>query len=144
VRNCFYIYVLHAHKPKVTGLVRLGVREALCEVSDQGEVPAPGSTSCSRGLGVIQVKRVYNFCMTVFRYGREHYEEGEYVRHKDAVPGDGLDPVVRIVEDLGTIEIPCGKVDCRANCLEYLVRSSRREDNYSLAECKLSPLVSII
>jgi hypothetical protein len=47
--------------------------------------------------------------MTMFRYGREHYEEGAYVRHKDAVPGDGLDPVVRIVEDLGTIEIPCGK-----------------------------------
>ena len=93
---------------------------------------------------VIQVKRVYNFAMTVFRYGREHYEEGEYVRHKDAVPGDGLDPVVRIVEDLGTIEIPCGKVDCRANCLEYLVRSSRKSENYALAECKLSPLVSII
>jgi hypothetical protein len=31
---------------------------------------------------VIQVKRVYNLSMTVFRYGREHYEEGEYVRHK--------------------------------------------------------------
>jgi hypothetical protein len=93
---------------------------------------------------VIQVKRVYNLSMTVFRYGREHYEEGEYVRHKEAVPGDSLDPVVRIVEDLGTIEIPCGKVDCRANCLEYLVRSSRRSEDYALAECKLSPLVSII
>jgi hypothetical protein len=51
---------------------------------------------------------------------------------------------VRIVEDLGTIEIPCGKVDCRANCLEYLVRSSRKREDYSLAECKLSPLVSIV
>jgi hypothetical protein len=38
--------------------------------------------------------------MTVFRYGREHFEEGEYVRRKDAMPGDDLDPVVRIVEDL--------------------------------------------
>src|SRR5919205_780534 len=90
------------------------------------------------------VERVYNPFMTVFRYGREHYEEGAYVRRKDAVPGDGLDPVVRIVEDLGTIEIPCGKVDCRANCLEYLVRSSRKRDGYALAECKISPLVSII
>jgi hypothetical protein len=35
-------------------------------------------------------------------------------------------------------------VDCRANCLEYLVRSSRKSENYALAECKLSPLVSII
>jgi hypothetical protein len=51
---------------------------------------------------------------------------------------------VRIVEDLGTIEIPCGKVDCRANCLEYLVHSSRKPEDYALAECKLSPLVSII
>jgi len=92
----------------------------------------------------MQVKRVYNSFMTVFRYGRGHYEEGEYVRHKDAMPGDGRDPVVRIVEDLGTIEIPCGKADCRANCLEYLVRSSRRTEEYPLAECKLSPLVSII
>ena len=98
--------------------------------------------ACS--LYVIQVKRVYNLLMTVFRYTREHYEEGEFVRRKDATPGDGLDPVVRIVEDLGTIEIPCGKVDCRANCLEYLVRSSRKREDYSLAECKLSPLVSII
>ena len=98
----------------------------------------------ARRFDVTQVKRVYNPRMTVFRYGREHYEEGEYVRHKEAVPGDGLDPVVRIVEDLGTIEIPCGKVDCRANCLEYLVRSSRKPEDYALAECKLSPLVSII
>jgi hypothetical protein len=82
--------------------------------------------------------------MTAFRYGRGHYEDGEYVRFVEAVPGDGRDPVVRIVEDLGTIEIPCGKVDCRANCLEYLVRSSREREEYSLAECKLTPLVSII
>jgi hypothetical protein len=95
-------------------------------------------------LYVIQVKRVYNLPMTVFRYGREHYEEGEFVRRNDATPGDGLDPVVRIVEDLGTIEIPCGKVDCRANCLEYLVRSARKREDYALAECKISPLVSII
>ena len=87
---------------------------------------------------------MYNPSMTVYRYGREHYEECAYVRRKDAVPGDGLDPVVRIVEDLGTIEIPCGKVDCRANCLEYLVRSSRKRHGYALAECKISPLVSII
>jgi hypothetical protein len=93
---------------------------------------------------VIQVKRVYNLVMTVFRYGREHYEEGEFVRRKDALPGDGLDPVVRIVDDLGTIEIPCGKVDCRANCVEYLVRSAREREDYALAECKISPLVSII
>ncbi len=82
--------------------------------------------------------------MTAFRYGRAYYEEGEFVRRKDAVPGDDLDPVVRIVEDLGTIEIPCGKVDCRANCLEYLVRSTRGREDYSLAECKISPLVSIL
>jgi hypothetical protein len=93
---------------------------------------------------VIQIKQVYNLFMTVFRYGREHYDEGEYVRRRDAVPGDDLDPVVRIVEDLGTIEIPCGKVDCRANCLEYLVRSARKREDYTLAECKISPLVSII
>ena len=82
--------------------------------------------------------------MTVFRYGRDHFEEGEYARRTDATPGDNLDPVVRIVEDLGTVEIPCGKVDCRSNCLEYTVRSSRETDNYALADCKLSPLVSII
>ena len=93
---------------------------------------------------VVRVERVYNSLMTVFRYGREHYEEGEFVRRKDAVPGDGLDPVVRIVEDLGTIEIPCGKVDCRANCLEYLVRPVRERDDYALAECKISRLISII
>ncbi len=84
--------------------------------------------------------------MTVFRYGRHFYEEGEYVRRKDAAPGDGLDPVVRIVEDLGTVEVPCGKLDCRANCLEYLVRTGRRNmpESYALTECKISPLVSII
>ena len=84
--------------------------------------------------------------MTVFRYGRHFYEEGEYVRRKDAAPGNGVDPVVRIVEDLGTIEVPCGKVDCRANCLEYMVHAARRNtpEGYALAECKISPLVSIL
>lgn len=82
--------------------------------------------------------------MTVFRYGREHFEEGEYVRRTDATPGDNLDPVVRIVEDLGTVEIPCGKVDCRSNCLEYIVRAVGRRDDYTLADCKISALVSII
>jgi hypothetical protein len=82
--------------------------------------------------------------MPVFRYGREHFEEGELVRRKDAVPGDDLDPVVRIVEDLGTVEVPCGKVDCRSNCLEYMVRSVRRPEDYALAECKISSLVSIL
>lgn len=93
---------------------------------------------------MIQVKPVYNLFMTVFRYGREHFEEGEYVRRVDAMPGDDLDPVVRIVEDLGTVEIPCGKVDCRSNCLEYMVRAAGRRDDYTLAECKISALVSII
>jgi hypothetical protein len=84
--------------------------------------------------------------MTVFRYGRHFYEDGEYVRRKDAAPGDGVDPVVRIVEDLGTIEVPCGKLDCRANCLEYMVHAARRNapESYSLAECKISPLVRIV
>lgn len=82
--------------------------------------------------------------MTMFRYGRNFYEEGEYARRMDAVPGDGLDPVVRIVENLGTIEVPCGKEDCRSNCLEYMVRSSRKKKDYTLAECRLSSLVSII
>ncbi len=82
--------------------------------------------------------------MTVFRYGRFSYEEGEYARRMDASPGNGLDPVVRIVEDLGTVEVPCGKVDCRANCLEYLVRSVRARESYALTECKIAPLVSII
>ena len=89
-------------------------------------------------------KPVYNLRMTVFRYGRKHFEEGEYVRRVEATPGDDLDPVVRIVEDLGTVEIPCGKVDCRSNCLEYLVRATSRRDDYTLAECKISSLVSII
>jgi len=95
-------------------------------------------------LDVIQIKPVYNLRMTMFRYGRDHFEEGEYVRRMDAMPGDNLDPVVRIVEDLGTIEVPCGKIDCRANCLEYMVRSARKSDDYTLAECKISALVSII
>jgi hypothetical protein len=82
--------------------------------------------------------------MTVFRYGRSSYEEGEYARRTDASPGNNLDPVVRIVEDLGTIEVPCGKVDCRANCLEYLVRPVRARESYALTECKIAPLVSII
>jgi hypothetical protein len=82
--------------------------------------------------------------MTMFRYEQEHYGEGEYVRRKDAAPGNGLDPVVRVVEDLGTIEVPCGKVDCRANCLEYLVQSTRARKSYALADCKIAPLVNII
>jgi hypothetical protein len=93
---------------------------------------------------VTQVKPVYNLCMTVFRYGRQHFEEGEYARRVEATPGDDLDPVVRIVEDLGTVEIPCGKVDCRSNCLEYLVSTTSKRNDYTLAECKISPLVSII
>ena len=82
--------------------------------------------------------------MVVFRYGREYYEQGEYVRYTDASPGNGLDPVVRIVEDLGTVEVPCGKSDCRANCLEYAVRSPRTPENFPLTDCKISALVSII
>ena len=93
---------------------------------------------------MIQVKPVYNPRMTVFRYGREHFEEGEYVRRVDATPGDDLDPVVRIVEDLGTVEIPCGKVDCRSNCIEYMVSAKGRRQDYTLAECKVSSLVSIV
>jgi hypothetical protein len=62
----------------------------------------------------------------------------------EATPGDDLDPVVRIVEDLGTVEIPCGKVDCRSNCLEYLVSATGRRNDYTLAECRISALVSII
>ena len=82
--------------------------------------------------------------MTTFRYGRFSFEEGEYARSTDASPGNDLDPVVRIVEDLGTVEVPCGKVDCRANCLEYLVRPVRARESYALTECKIAPLVSII
>src|SRR5215208_6314 len=48
------------------------------------------------------------------------------VRLVEATPGDDFDPVVRIVEDLGTVEIPCGRVDCRGNCLEYLVSATSR------------------
>lgn len=85
--------------------------------------------------------------MVAFRYGGESYEPGQYVRHTDARPGDDLDPVVEIVEDLGTIELPCGKIDCRSNCLEYAVRSVQgrpREGGYNLAECKIGPLVNIL
>ncbi|MGB3680853.1 MAG: hypothetical protein WA990_00040 [Rubrobacteraceae bacterium] len=74
------------------------------------------------------------------------------MRRTDALPGDDLDPVVRIEENLGTVEVPCGKVDCRSNCLEYLVRAAhreahrevRQEEDYPLAECKISSLVSIL
>lgn len=82
--------------------------------------------------------------MVMFRYGRFLYEEGEYVRRRNASPKNSLDPVVRIVEDLGTVEVPCGKVDCRANCLEYLVRPPRARKDYALTDCKITPLVSII
>lgn len=82
--------------------------------------------------------------MAMFRYGRFSYEEGEYARRTDASPGNNLDPVVRIVEDLGTVEVPCGKVDCRANCLEYLVHPARARESHALTECKIAPLVSII
>ncbi|MGB3635554.1 MAG: hypothetical protein WA982_16040 [Rubrobacteraceae bacterium] len=91
-----------------------------------------------------QIKPVYNSGMTIFRYGRTYYEAGEFARRIDAMPGDELDPVVRIEENLGTVEIPCGKVDCRSNCLEYMVREARQNEGYSLAECKISPLVSIL
>ena len=94
---------------------------------------------------MIYIKRlVYNSTMVMLRYGWEHYEEGEYVRRTDARPGNGLEPVIRIVEDLGTIEVPCGKVDCRANCLEYMVQSVGASKSYTIADCKISPLVSII
>ena len=93
---------------------------------------------------MIQIKSVYNLVMALFRYGRTYYEEGELVRRTDALPGDGLDPVVRVEENLGTVETPCGKVDCRSNCLEYLVRAAHREEDYNLAECKISSLVSIL
>jgi hypothetical protein len=106
-------------------------------------VPGVSAGEASAG-DVIQVKPVYNLGMTVFRYRREHFEEGEYVRRVEAKPGDGLDPIVRIVEDLGTVEIPCGKLDCRSNCLEYLVNATGKSNDYTLAECKISALVSII
>ena len=95
-------------------------------------------------ISVTQIKPLYNSSMAIFRYGRTYYEEGEFVRRVDAMPGDELDPVVRVEENLGTVEIPCGKVDCRSNCLEYLVRAAKQEDNYPLAECKISPLVNIL
>jgi hypothetical protein len=103
---------------------------------------------------VIQVKSLYNSGMVMFRREptpEDSYEPGQYVRHTEARPGNGWDPVVEVVEDLGTIEIPCGKVDCRSDCLEYIVRSARTlprrdqdYDNYNLAGCKLGPLVSIL
>jgi hypothetical protein len=145
--------LLNCYKARKTGREPCGKHERGGLLAVRFEVPATQAIEAlfewivplpAYPAYVIQVKRVYNLFMTVFRYGQEHYEEGEFVRRKDAVPGDGLDPVVRIVEDLGTIEIPCGKVDCRANCLEYLVRSARKREDYTLAECKISPLVSII
>ena len=90
--------------------------------------------------------------MAIFRHQEEAYEPGQYVRHRDARPDNGLDPVVEIVEDLGTIESPCGKMDCRGDCLEYMVQAARdharqgehRAGSYNLAECKLDPLISIL
>lgn len=85
--------------------------------------------------------------MVAFRYEEGHFEPGQYVRHVEARPDNSLDPVVEIVEDLGTIEVPCGKVDCRSNCLEYAVRSVRKRRSrggYNLAECKIEPLVNIL
>lgn len=86
--------------------------------------------------------------MVMFRYEEDSFEPGQYVRHTDARPDNGLDPVVEIVEDLGTIEIPCGKVDCRSDCLEYTVRPVRdrmyKAGGYNLAECKIGPLVNIL
>jgi hypothetical protein len=85
--------------------------------------------------------------MVLFRREAELYEQGQYVRHMEASPENGLDPVVEIVEDLGTIELPCGKVDCRSNCLEYIVRSvpgHSSRGGYNLAECKISPLVNVL
>ena len=91
---------------------------------------------------MISIKPRYNTAMPLIRHGRTYFEAGEFARHNDAVPDNELDPVVRILEDLGTVEVPCGKRDCRSNCLEYSV-ASRRGD-YTLAECKLSALVSIL
>jgi hypothetical protein len=85
--------------------------------------------------------------MVLFRHGAESYEQGQYVRRTEASPENGLDPVVEIVEDLGTIEIPCGKADCTSNCLEYTVRSAggnRAGLGYNLAECKISPIVNVL
>lgn len=90
--------------------------------------------------------------MVMFSHEEDAYEPGQYVRHTDARPDNGLDPVVEIVEDLGTIEFPCGKVDCRGDCMEYAVRSARNRPRksgrygkgYNLAECKIEPLVNIL
>jgi hypothetical protein len=86
--------------------------------------------------------------MVLFRREVDSYEQGQYVRRTEASPENGLDPVVEIVEDLGTIETPCGKADCTSNCLEYTVRSAgggKREGfGYNLAECKISPLVNVL
>ena len=86
--------------------------------------------------------------MMPFSCGAESYEQGQYVRRTEASPENDLDPVVEIVEDLGTIEVPCGKVDCTSNCLEYAVRSAGGENHegfgYNLAECKISPLVNVL
>jgi hypothetical protein len=86
--------------------------------------------------------------MVMFRYEEGPFEPGQYVRHVEARPDNDLDPVVEIVEDLGTIEVPCGKLDCRGDCLEYAVRSargrSRSHGGYNLAECKIGPLVNIL
>lgn len=82
--------------------------------------------------------------MAIFRYERRSYKDGEYVRYNDADPGNNLSPVVRIVEDLGTVEIPCGKIDCRGNCIEYLVQTHREPENFTLPECRIRSLVSII
>lgn len=92
---------------------------------------------------MICIKPRYNTPMPAFRHGRTYFEAGEFARHNEATPANGLDPVVRILEDLGTVEVPCGKRDCRSNCLEYTVSSPRGTD-YTLAECKLSALVSIL
>jgi hypothetical protein len=86
--------------------------------------------------------------MVMFRHEEESYEQGQYVLRREASPENGLDPVVEIVEDLGTIEVPCGKVDCGSDCLEYVVRSAgsrpREGFGYNLAECKIWPLVNVL
>lgn len=82
--------------------------------------------------------------MAIFRHERGSYQEGDYVRRREAAPDNDLEPVVKIVEDLGTIEDPCGKLDCRANCIEYMVESFRKQESYPLPECKVRSLVSIL
>src|SRR4028118_632919 len=72
------------------------------EIKTLTRVPPP---RCDPGQ-----RPVYNPGMTVFRYGREHFEEVEYVRRTDATPGDDLDPAVRIVEGLGAVAVPGGRV----------------------------------